>query len=94
MPQEVNNCNVNQAVGYGNLYDRATKHLLTINNHLDYGMDRETIKKRLLELVPIYFCISDEIGAEEKTPHTYAYVVFKNARRFGKIKKSIPSSSH
>lgn len=92
MPNEVNNYNVNQAVGYGNLYDRATKYLLTINNPLDHGMDHETIKKRLLELVPIYFCISDEIGAEEKTPHTHAYVVFKNARRFGKIKKAFPAA--
>ena len=86
LDNKVVKCN-DQAVGYGKLYNRSTKYLLTFNNPKDHGIDHEVIKKELFKLDPIYYCMSDEIGLEEHTPHIHVYVVFENARHFKKIKK-------
>ena len=91
LDNKVVKCN-DQAVGYGKLYNRSTKYLLTFNNPKDHGIDHEVIKKELFKLDPIYYCMSDEIGLEEHTPHTHVYVVFTNARHFNKIKKTFPTS--
>ena len=88
---KVNSLNV-QGVGLPSLYERSTKYLLTFNNPDDNGVEREKLKADLLALNPIYFCMSDEIGLEEHTPHIHVYVVFENARHFKKIKKVFPSA--
>lgn len=83
-----------QAVGCSDRdFERSTKYLLTINNPLDHGITRESLRNDLLRLSPIYFCISDEIGGETHTPHVHVYVVFENARRWQRIKKTFPPAN-
>lgn len=65
---------------------KSTKYLLTINNPIEHGLDRDTIIRKCAELGPVYVAMSDEIGLNEKTPHTHVYIVFRNARSFNKIK--------
>lgn len=72
----------------GNNNTRSTKYLLTLNNPIENGWDRERIIKQCEELNPVYFCISDEIGLNEETPHCHLFIYFKNARYFDSIKKS------
>lgn len=67
---------------------RSTKYLLTLNNPIDNGWDRERIITQCKELNPVYFCISDEIGLDEETPHCHLFMLFKNARYFSSIKES------
>lgn len=55
-------------------------------------MNRDKIIDLCEELQPIYFCISDEIGIEEKTPHTHIFILFENARAFNTIKNSFQSA--
>ena len=62
---------------------------LTINNPEFYGMNHRVIKKNLVDNFPTlrFFCMADEIGLEEKTPHTHVYVAFASRVRFSTLKK-------
>ncbi len=68
------------------------KYQLTINNPLDHDMDRETIISICDDLDPVYYCMSDEIGLEEETPHTHIFIAFENPRSFNTIKNSFPTA--
>lgn len=64
------------------------KYLLTINNPSDHGYDHDRIKVILSEFPGIlYWCMCDEIGAQNETPHTHLYLVFKNSVMFETIHK-------
>lgn len=66
---------------------RSRKWLITINNPMEHGYSRETIKDKLLLFKScIYWCISDEVG-KEGTPHTHIYMACKGAVRFSTILK-------
>lgn len=71
---------------------RKTKYLLTINNPEEHGLDRTTLITKCRELDPRYFCMSDEIGLEEKTPHTHIFIIFYNPRSFNTIKKTFEAA--
>ena len=71
---------------------KSIRYLLTINNPSDHGLTRESLIQKCESLNPRYFCMSDEIGLEEKTPHTHIYIVFDNARSFNTIKKIFDSA--
>lgn len=63
------------------------KYQLTINNPLDYGLSHEQIIKNLETLTIEYWCLCDEIGIEENTPHTHIFIYSKNPIMFSTIKK-------
>lgn len=64
------------------------KYQLTINNPEKNGFSHDVIKNSIGTLSScIYWCMSDEIGLEEQTPHTHVYLAFKNAVEFSTIQK-------
>jgi hypothetical protein len=63
------------------------KWLLVLNNPIEKGFDHERIKLELSKLKSaIYWCMADEKGNEEETPHTHLYIAFSSAVRFSTIK--------
>lgn len=71
---------------------KSRKYQLTINNPQDYNITHETINNAMKEIKWDYYCLCDEIGAEEKTPHTHLYFECENAIRFSKVKKLFPTA--
>lgn len=71
---------------------RSRKYQLTLNNPLEHGYSHQHIKECMEEIKYIYFCMSDEIGAEEQTPHTHLYFVCENAIHFDRVKKLFPTA--
>jgi hypothetical protein len=66
---------------------------LTVNNPLEKGFTHERIKSDLCKLQSaIYWCMADEKGTEEETPHTHIFIVFSSAVRFSTIKKLFESA--
>lgn len=63
------------------------KYQLTINNPLEHGFTHEQIKKNLDTIKTAYWCMCDEIGLNEKTPHTHIFLYSKNAIMFSTIQK-------
>ena len=64
---------------------QARKYTITLNNPLDMKppMTHEQIKKSIGELGSVtYWCMADEVGLKEQTPHTHIYLysasLFKN----------------
>ena len=69
------------------------KWQLTFNNPAEKSLDHTTIQKSLDNLPTlVYDCMADEIGLEDKTPHTHCYVVFSSKVRFSTIKKLFPTA--
>ncbi len=56
----------------------------TINNPIDKGFTHEKIKEIIENCCSssIYWCMGDEIGLEESTPHTHIYIIFRNPVAF------------
>lgn len=71
---------------------KTRKYQLTFNNPLNYGFTHEKINDTMKNFNYSYYCLCDEIGAAEKTPHTHLYFVCENAIRFSKVKKCFPSA--
>lgn len=70
---------------------QSRKYILTVNNPLDHGLDRETLERLLGTLGYTYCCLSEEIGAEG-TPHCHAYVYRHSPIRFRTLKKLFPAA--
>jgi len=68
---------------------QSRKWLLTINNPLECGLDRDKIIQSLNAFFPEYYCLADEI-ATTGTPHTHVFLYRKSAIRFNTIKKVFP----
>lgn len=71
---------------------KSRKYQITINNPLEYGYTHSQINECMKEIPCKYYCMVNEIGAEEKTPHTHLYFVCENAIRFSKVKKLFPTA--
>jgi hypothetical protein len=72
---------------------QSRKWQLTINNPLEHDLNHEKIKNVLLDMKPLeYFCMADEKGLEEETPHTHLYIHFNKPVRFSTIKNAFPSA--
>ncbi len=71
------------------LDSQSRKWQLTINNPIDKGFTHENIIEILTTKFKsiIYFCMSDEVGKNEGTPHTHVYVVFSSGVRFSTLLK-------
>ena len=65
-------------------------YLITINNPKRHHLDRDLIFNDCIDLEPQYFCLSEEVGLQEKTPHIHVFIKFKNPRSFMHIKKTFP----
>lgn len=62
------------------------KWQLTINNPLAKGYTHDVIKERLaLFKSCIYWCMSDEVGLDEQTPHTHIFMAFSSVVRFSTL---------
>lgn len=73
---------------------QSRKWQLTLNNPADKGFNHERIKEELQKLKPIiYWCMADEIGLKEKTPHTHIYFVCSSPVRFSTL-KSLFETAH
>ena len=64
------------------------KWQITVNNPLSKNLDHEQIKIKLNELsTVVYWCMSDEKGLEEETPHTTIFVASHSPIRFSTLKR-------
>ena len=52
---------------------KSRKYQLTFNNPLNYGFTHEKINDTMKNFNYSYYCLCDEFGAEEKTPHTFIF---------------------
>ena len=71
------------------------KYNLTFNNPLDMipPMSHDEIKKLVGTLGSVsYWCLADEIGLNEHTPHTHLYLYSASPIRFSTIKKRFPQA--
>lgn len=66
---------------------QARSYQITQNNPSKYNITRESFKETILKFKPIYYCISEEIGIKEKTPHYHAYFKCSSPVRFSTCKK-------
>jgi len=72
---------------------QSRKFLLTINNPEEKGLTHEVLEKKLQAISALnYYCMADEIGAEEHTPHTHIFCHFNNPKRFSVIKNAFPEA--
>lgn len=71
---------------------RHRKYQLTINNPGE-AWTHEKIKIALEKLNLKYYCMADEVGLQEQTPHTHIYFVSSlSAIRFSTIKNLFPTA--
>lgn len=61
---------------------RSRRWLITINNPLDKGYTHDELKKILGKFSCIYWCMSDEEGLKEHTPHIHIYMHLSGAARW------------
>lgn len=74
---------------------QARKYQLTINNPAKHGLDHGKIKAVLSGLKStVYFCMADEVGEKEHTPHTHVYVAFSSPVRFSTLRKAFKGAAH
>lgn len=71
---------------------KSRKYQLTFNNPLEHGDTHESINNSMKEIYYLYYCLCDEIGEKENTPHTHLYFACKNAVHFSKVKKLFPTA--
>ncbi len=70
---------------------QSRKWLLTINNPEEHGFTHNVIKAVLSTIPSIeYWCMCDEVGTEEETPHTHLFLKFPSGYRFSTLKKKFP----
>lgn len=71
---------------------RSRKYLLTINNPLDYGYTHEKVCECMNNFKFSYWCMCDEIGLENNTPHTHIFFCCDNAVTFDRVKGIFPQA--
>lgn len=68
------------------------KWLITINNPIEHGFDRERVKNELGKIIPIvYWCTMDEIS-ESGTHHSHIYIACSSGVRFTTLKNRFPTA--
>lgn len=69
---------------------QSRKWQITLNNPADKGLTHEAIKSKLQNIKSIrYYCLSDEIGPKEQTPHTHIFI-YCSRLRFSTLKRIFP----
>lgn len=72
---------------------QARKYNITLNNPLSMipPMTHPQIKEEIGKLGSVsYWCMADEIGLKEQTPHTHIYLYSASPIRFSTVKKRFP----
>jgi hypothetical protein len=63
------------------------KCIVTINNFLQHGYTRETLREKITALKSlVYFCAAEEKGIKCGTHHIHIYIAFSSGVRFSTIK--------
>lgn len=70
---------------------QSRKWQLTLNFKNREQIDHTAIKEKLSAIKSVYFCMSDEVGAKEQTPHTHIFLV-SSPLRFSTIKRIFPEA--
>lgn len=71
---------------------QSRKWQITLNNPTEKGLTHDEIKDKIKEIKSIkYYCLADEIGLEENTPHTHIFL-YCSRLRFSTIKRMFPSA--
>lgn len=66
---------------------QSRKYLVTINNFLEHGYSRGSIREKITALKSlVYFCAAEERGLETGTHHIHIYTVFSSGVRFSTMK--------
>lgn len=69
------------------------KWQLTINNPETKGWTHQHIKEVIAKIKSCeYYCMADEIGLENQTPHTHIFLQLKSPAKFSRIKKEFPDA--
>lgn len=70
------------------------KWQLTFNNPAEHGWTHDRIREVLRTFPTMcYWCMADEIGANEKTPHTHLYINLAPSNcRFSTLKSKFPTA--
>lgn len=70
------------------------KWQLTFNNPEEHGWTHDKIREVLRSFKTMaYWCMADEIGAEEKTPHTHLFINLSPSNcRFSTLKNKFPGA--
>ncbi len=69
------------------------KWLLTINNPTEKGLDHKAIEEILRQFPSLlYYCMADEQGNKEQTPHTHIFFALEHPTRFSTIKRRFPEA--
>lgn len=67
---------------------QSRKWQLTINNPVEKGYTHDYLKEHLAKFKScVYWCMSDEVGLDERTPHTHVYMACSSAVRFSTLMK-------
>ena len=65
---------------------QSRKWQITVNNPVEKGFDHERIKNELKKLKSaIYWCMADEIGLKQETPHTHIYIACTSGVKFSRL---------
>ncbi len=72
---------------------QSRKWLLTINNPAEKGLDHKAIQETLKQFSSLlYWCMADEQGEKEQTPHTHIFFTLEHPTRFSTIKRRFPAA--
>lgn len=72
---------------------QSRKYLLTINNPKEKELSHDKIKELINSMKStIYYCMADEKGLKEETPHTHIFIAFRSPVRFSTIKNLFPTA--
>ena len=66
------------------------KYLITINNPEKHNLTRDIIIDMLENKPYTYWCLSEEIGAQEQTPHIHVFIYHENQIKLKTIKNLFP----
>jgi hypothetical protein len=70
---------------------QSRKWLYTFNNPAEHGYTHERIKEALLGVTSlVYWCMADEQGVAENTPHTHLYAHFQNPKLESTMRNIFP----
>ena len=70
---------------------QAFAYTMCCNNPLEKGYDHGKLRELLTDIPKIdYWCLCDEIGGEEKTPHTHIYFHAKQGIRHSTLRNRFP----
>lgn len=72
---------------------QSRKYLLTFNNPQDHNITHENLKVTLSGLKSVvYYCMADEVGLKDHTPHIHLFFATRSPMRFSRVKRLFASA--